>query len=703
MTLENLRQLEASLWEAADHLRANSKLNASEYSMPVLGLIFLRHATNRFDAVRAKIEARLPRRGGRTRPIVPQDFEKEAAIFLPEEARYDTLVHLKEEEDLGGAINRAMRRIEEQVPSQLEGVLPKDYTKFDKALLADLVRIFNREELRTATSDDLFGRIYEYFLNKFAMSGAQEGGEYFTPPSIVRTIVNFIEPTRGTVLDPACGSGGMFVQAAHAIAETGQRVAAAVTFHGREKSETNTHLARMNLAVHGLEGDIRQGNTFYDRWEEFLDRCDFVMANPPFNVDMVDPKNIKGDPRLFTQKKIPGISAKTKTVSNANYLWIQYFYAYLNERGRAGFVMAQSATDAGHGEKEIRQEILATGDVDILVSIGTNFFYTRSLPCSLWFFDRGRPSARRDRVLMLDARHIYRVISRKIRDFSDEQLANLTAIVHLYRGETDRYLTLIGRYFEAVFAGVDGLAEPVEDLDAPLREMTRRLHASRDALSKEDEGRQVFVSLLAEQAESIAAFEKDRAALLKALQRWAQANRRGATRLQNAAQFALHDSFEPLAQQLSALRKQIQEVQKLTLRAVDHARKELTGKAAQGWGSREVRGHLDALDQARHEALEAVRAVTYPFAQVTWLQSRFPDARMTEVPGLCKVVTQEEIAEQDHSLTPGRYVGVAPPEPEDEEHVEARLREIHAELEGLNEEAVELAAKISANFGELVG
>lgn len=699
-----MKQIESSLWEAADQLRANSKLNASEYSMPVLGLIFLRHATNRFEVVKAKIEADLPSRGGRTRDIVPQDFEKEAAIFLPEEALYDYLVELPEGEDLGASINQAMRLIEEQVPAQLEGVLPKQYAKFEKSLLADLVRIFNRDELRKTTSDDLFGRIYEYFLNKFAMSGAQEGGEFFTPPSLVRTIVSFIEPTHGTVLDPACGSGGMFVQAAHAITESGKRVASEVTFHGREKADTNTRLARMNLAVHGLEGDIQQGNTFYDRWQEFVGACDFVMANPPFNVDMVDPQKVKGDPRLFTKKKIPGISAKTKTVSNANYLWIQYFYAYLNETGRAGFVMAQSATDAGHGEKAIREQIIETGDVDIIVSIGTNFFYTRSLPCSLWFFDRGRPEERRDRVLMLDARHIYRVISRKIRDFSDEQLANLSAIVWLYRGERDRYLGLVARYFDQVFAGLGTLRTHIEALDEPLRELTERLESLCDEAPDDlEEGGSwdSFLSLLEERAEAIGAFSADRVTLLGDLASWAAQNEnRGGT---NEAQRALHDVFEPFVPSLTTVRRQINEVQKLTVRAVDQARKELSASTLTDWVNRDVKKLTDALDEARHEGLEAVRAVSHPFAQVTWLQSRFPDASMADVPGLCKVVWRDEIAHQDHSLTPGRYVGVAPPEPEDEEHVENRLREIHVELATLNEEAVALAAEIAINFEELSG
>lgn len=701
--LHQLQKLERSLWEAADQLRANSKLNASEYSMPVLGLIFLRHATNRFDAVGARIRQTLPSRGGRTREIAPADFAKEAAIFLPEKARYDYLAQLPEGEDLGKAINDAMRLVEEQVPEQLDGVLPKGYTRFERDLLANLVRIFNRDELRGPTDDDLFGRIYEYFLNEFALSGAQEGGEYFTPPSLVRTIVRFIEPSHGKVLDPACGSGGMFVQAAHAIAARGKQVAAEVTFHGQEKSETNTRLARMNLAVHGLEGDVRQGNTFYDRWPELVGQCDFVMANPPFNVDMVDPKKLKEDPRLFTAKRIPSISPRTKAVGNANYLWIQFFYAYLNERGRAGFVMAQSATDAGHGEKTIREQILATRDVDVVVSIGTNFFYTRTLPCSLWFFDRGRPEERRGRVLMLDARSIYRVISRKIRDFSDEQLANLGAIVWLYRGEEERYPQLVASYLERTRAALRVLRGPAEALDDPLDEIGRRLEAFGNQTGLEvGESAETYRELLRERSEAVASFQEDRDELLGELEAWI-AGPGAEARTTNAEQRALAESFEPFVARLVALRKHVLEVQRLSSRTVDHAQKQLSARTSDSWSNREVKQWVDALDVARHEAVEAIRAVTEAFAQVTWLQNRFPEGRMADVPGLCRVVTLEEIAAQDHSLTPGRYVGVAPPEPEDEEHVEARLQEIHAELRGLQEEAAGLAEVIAGNFEELVG
>lgn len=296
--LTNLHQLETDLWEAADQLRANSKLTATEYSMPVLGLIFLRHATNRFEAVKAEIEPMLPTRGGVRAPLKKENFQGRSAIFLPEEARYDTLVNLPDSEDIGKKIVEAMDAIEKEVP-MLAGALPKEYTRFDPDLLRRLLRIFNSEALRAATGD-VFGNIYQYFLDKFAQSGAQEGGEYFTPFSIVRTIVNVIEPEHGTVFDPAAGSGGMFVQSSYFIEQLGKQATESVTFYGQERSETNNRLARMNMAVHGLEAKIQVANTYYEDAHHLRGQCDFVMANPPFNVDGVDPDKVKTDPRLFT-------------------------------------------------------------------------------------------------------------------------------------------------------------------------------------------------------------------------------------------------------------------------------------------------------------------------------------------------------------------------------------------------------------------
>jgi len=701
--MEDLKKLEDSLWEAADRLRANSKLNATEYSMPVLGLIFLRHATNRFDRVHEQIKKRLPSRGGKTRAVTAADFASEGAIFLPEEARYDTIAALPEDQDIGKAIKEAMEAVEAQVPDLLRGVLPKEYPKFDPGLLRDLVRVFNSDELRKATNDDLFGRIYEYFLNKFAMSGAQEGGEFFTPPSLVRTIVNFIEPTHGLILDPAVGSAGMFVQAAHAIEAQGRKPSEVVSFFGQEKTETNTRLALMNLAVHGLEGTIRQGNSYYDRLDEKIGQCDFVMANPPFNVDMVDPNKLKGDRRLLARVSDLGKSKKN-TVSNANYLWIQYFYGYLKPLGRAGFVMAQAAPDIGHWEAKIRRQIVHTGDVDIMVSIGPKFFYTRPVECSLWFFDRGRAPERKHHTLMLDARGVYRVISRKIRDFSSEQLANLTAIVWLYRGQTDRYVALVRSYLEASQSAARGLGEVLAEPDGPVRKLTKRLAALIEGAPDDldVDAMAALKATIAERGEAIASLASGRKALLADLVAWAAIHGE-AVPSTNAEQVARHNSFDPFIERLGLLRRQVNEVHKLTTRAFDFARRDLGATKWDAWDGRKIGKHRDALEEARHDALDAIRAVTYPFAQATWLQTRFPDGEFAEVAGLCKVVTTDEIKDQEYSLTPGRYVGVAPPEPEDEGAIEERLQEIHVELASLNDEAVELAASIAANLEELIG
>jgi type I restriction enzyme M protein len=452
--LQNIDQIEAQLWDAADNLRANSRLTAGEYCMPVLGIIFLRHATNRYHAALREIEADQAAGKMPKRPLTAADFKKRGALLLPKEARYDELVKLPKGADLGTALVDAMNAIERDFEPLLNQ-LPKDYTRFENTLLEDLLRVFDSETLRTA-SGDIFGRINEYFLMKFAMQGAQDSGEFFTPPSLVQTIVNVIEPDHGTVFDPACGSGGMFVQSSHFIEQRGESAAHRVTFFGHEYKTSNLRLAKMNLAVHGLEGDIKEANTYYEDPHELFSKCDFVMANPPFNVDKVDAEKVKDDRRL--PFGLPGVN-KDKKISNGNYLWISYFWSYLNKTGRAGFVMSSQASSAGHGEAEVRRKIVETGDVDVMISIRPNFFYTRSVPCELWHFDKAKPNDRRDQVLMIDARNIYRKITRKIYDFSLEQLQNLTAIVWLYRGQSDRFVALVQQYLERTLAEASNIAD----------------------------------------------------------------------------------------------------------------------------------------------------------------------------------------------------------------------------------------------------
>src|SRR2546426_2713044 len=385
--LHNIDKLEADLWEAADQLRANSKLTSTEYCMPVLGVIFLRHAANRFDAATKQIQedqvsGKMPKRA-----IVHADYLRRRALWLPEVARYDSIMALPKDTDLGKALVEAMNAIETEF-EPLKGQLPKDFTIFERTVLEDLLRIFNRDSLRAA-GGDVFGRIYEYFLMKFAMERAQDKGEFFTPPSLVQTIVNVIEPDHGTVFDPACGPGGMFVQSSHFLERRGQSAAHRVTFFGQEYKTSNLRLAKMNLAVHALEGDIVEANTFYEDQHELFGKCDFVMANPPFNVDKVDAEKVKDDRRL--PFGLPGVN-KEKKVSNGNYLWISYFWSYLNKQRRAGFVMSLQASSAGHGEAAVRRKIVETGDVDVVISIRSNFFYTRTVPCELWFFDKGKPA-----------------------------------------------------------------------------------------------------------------------------------------------------------------------------------------------------------------------------------------------------------------------------------------------------------------------
>ena len=454
----NIRKLEAELWESADLLRAGSKLTSNQYCMPVLGLIFLRYAYSRFKLVEAEILKDRPMRGGRVLPVEASDFASRSALFLPREAQYAYLVELPENipaagltnwrgevmNSLGEVVNNAMELVEQQ-SEQLSGVLPKDYTMFSDELLAELLRIFNNSAL-DEVGGDIVGRIYEYFLNKFAKNIAQDDGVFFTPKSLVKMIVNVLEPTQGVLLDPACGSGGMFVQTGDFVEHAGMLANNTMTFYGQEKVEYNAQLCLMNLAVHGLSGVIKSGdeaNTFYHDAHNLDSCCDYVMANPPFNVDKVKAESAQNAGRL--PFGMPAVN-KNKEVSNANYLWISYFYSYLNEHGRAGFVMASSATDSQSKDKDIREKLVRTGHVDVMISVGNNFFYTKSLPCSLWFFDKGKQEGLRDKVLFIDARNYYTVVDRTLNEWSEWQLKNLNAIVWLYRGEVDKYQNLLSQY-----------------------------------------------------------------------------------------------------------------------------------------------------------------------------------------------------------------------------------------------------------------
>ena len=486
----NIRKLEADLWESADLLRAGSKLTSNQYCMPVLGLIFLRYAYSRFKLVEKEILKDRPVRNGRVMPVEASDFASKSALFLPREAQYEYLVNLPADiasagltnqsghvmNSLGEVVNNAMELVEAQ-SEQLKGVLPKDYTMFSDELLSELLRIFNNSAL-DEVGGDIIGGIYEYFLNKFAKNIAQDDGVFFTPKSLVKMIVNVLEPTSGILLDPACGSGGMFVQTGDFVHSAGMEANSAMTFYGQEKVEYNAKLCLMNMAVHGLNGVIKSGdeaNTFYHDAHNLDGCCDYVMANPPFNVDKVNSESTQSAGRL--PFGMPSVNQK-KEVGNANYLWSSYFYSYLNEKGRAGFVMASSATDSSGKDRDIRQKLVETGHVDVMMSVGNNFFYTKSLPCSLWFFDKGKSEELQDKVLFLDARNYYTVVDRTLNEWSEWQLKNLNAIVWLYRGEVEKYQNLLAEYAEALSA--DDLME-LDDFWAELDQRVLEIKSEEKA------------------------------------------------------------------------------------------------------------------------------------------------------------------------------------------------------------------------------
>jgi type I restriction enzyme M protein len=418
--VSNSNELEKRLWATADELRANSGLKASEYSTPVLGLIFLRYADYKFSAA----EKELVGKGGTRHKVTKEDYQAQGVIYVPDTARFQKILTLPEGFLNGGIINEAMKAIEAE-NANLKDILPKNYNVIENSTLKELLKLVS--SIPVDNEGDVFGKIYEYFLGEFAMSEGQKGGEFFTPTSLVKLIVEIIEPFHGRILDPACGSGGMFVQSARFVQKHQNNPESEIAVYGQEKTGDTVRLCKMNLAVHGLEGDIRESNTYYENIHDSVGKFDFVMANPPFNVDKIDKDRLKDD------KRFPLGLPKT---DNGNYLWIQIFYSTLNAKGRSGFVMANSAADASSSELEIRKKLIENHTVDVIVSIGPNFFYTVTLPCTLWFLDKGKNNTERaDKVLFLDARNVFKQVDRAHREFTPQQIEYLANIVRLYRGE----------------------------------------------------------------------------------------------------------------------------------------------------------------------------------------------------------------------------------------------------------------------------
>lgn len=646
----NIRKLETELWEAADLLRADSKVTSQEYCMPVLGLIFLRYAYSRFKFVEADILKDRPMRNGRQLPVESADFKTKSAIFLPIEARYEYLLNLPDDADVGKVINHAMELIEQE-STQLKGILPKNYTILQNGLLRELLRIFNNSAFNEM-KDDIIGRIYEYFLNKFAPAVASDDGVFFTPKSLVRMIVNIIEPTHGTVLDPACGSGGMFVSSADFIEQYGANANTAMTFFGQEKVEYNAKLCIMNMAVHGLNAKIVSGdeaNSFYHDAHNLEGCCDYVMANPPFNVDKVKSETCQNAGRL--PFGLPSVNGN-KEVGNGNYLWISYFYSYLNETGRAGFVMASSATDSQSKDKVIREQLVQTGDVDVMISVGNNFFYTKSLPCSLWFFDKAKRAENKDKVLFIDARNYYSAVDRTLNEWSEWQMKNLNAIVWLYRGETEKYKKLLDTYY----LYISKLLNEMSALYLDMTDSEDKAYIGSKKAAKAFAGAVGSIEKLSDSFEIIPLVDDF-------YKEWKKT-------IDNV--FKARNPFELLNNLLYFKNKGIK-----------------NGRALK----KQLNDEMETGKQQIYDSLQSIK-------EAQWLYEKFGEGVYADVPGLCKVASRAEIAEKNYSLTPGAYVGVAPVE-DDGVDFEERMKEIHKELLSLQAESNDLMDTISQNMKEM--
>jgi len=689
--LENIEAIEKRLWSAADTLRANSNYASNEYFMPVMGLVFLRHAYSRYLAVKDEIVDSLPTRGGKTPALTKKDFGKKSAIFLQPKAQFDYLVALKDSDDRAKAVIDAMESIEGDYET-LRGVLPKkEYRELNNEILGQLLRGLNPEELKKV-SGDVFGRIYEYFLTQFADQKAHDGGEFFTPVSLVALIANVLEPKKGTVLDIACGSGGMFVQSARFVENLHENPNDKLSFYGLEKNATTINLAKMNLAVHGLVGDIKKAITYYEDPHDLYKKADFLMANPPFNVDEIDADKIKNDPRL--PFGLPGVNKKGK-VSNGNYVWISYFYSYLTEQGRAGFVMSSQASSAGNTEEKVRGKLIETGHVDIMISIRSNFFYTRTVPCELWFFNKNKPAGLKDKVLMIDARNIFRKVTRKIYDFSPEQLQNILSIIWLYRGENKRFHDLVVNYISATLnEAVQGIA-PAQDYETVFTKLNKELQPFLATLPKD--GKQI--ETVKELVDCLKAYTSGSQEFTKLAQEkstwWKKQSK------DNIKLTATLKELEPLAEENNKLIKEAELMYRLANRLIDVCLNTHNSKESDEWNTREIANLKKQVEEARDTAVNQLKLARYFYHQAEWLIERFPEGKLRDVEGLVKQVDKAELKENDWSLTPGRYVGVAPEEEDPDFDFSETMQSIHAELADLNTQAADLAKNISENFKKI--
>lgn len=654
MTNEQLKKLEKDLWDSANSLRAYGGLKAADYAVPVLGLIFLRFAENKYSHYEPEILKEYEaEKGTRLERSVDAIALSKCGFYLPDFARYDYLLTLPGDESLAKKLREAMEGIEKYQDDKFKDVLPKeayfDIEKKKADILPQLLKTFS--DIPKNATGDIFGKIYEFFLGEFAMSEGQKGGEFFTPTSVVRFIVEVIEPYAGKIYDPACGSGGMFVQSATFVKEANHDLND-IYVYGQEYMGETARLAKMNLMVNNIRGEITETNSYENDPYDGLGKFDFVMANPPFNVKSVKESTVKNDERFY-KYGLPKNKGKNTndSITDANYLWISLFATSLNEKGRAGFVMPNSASDAGNSEYEIRKKVVDSGIVDCMVSMPSNMFLTVTLPATLWFFDKQKVNTdRKDKILFIDARNTYHQIDRAHREWKEENIQNLTAIVRLYRGENERYLELISQYINQVNEAIDKVPTAFNDYFTVLKNTIVNLQQySIDSKTKHksDAFKKIKESGLLEKIDALTLQNVSLPVIARN-----EAITTNEQQLAYAVQLAVYTT------QLKEIDTTLKASKDILLEVLALADKQIKIKSDKDWNALSLNG-VKQIEELQQNWKNSTDEVTYYQSNIEWLQIRFPEAKYADVVGLCKVADRNEYAEeQDYSLNSGRYVGV---------------------------------------------
>lgn len=731
MTNKEFKKLKDDLWLAANKLRADSDLKSNDYSPPVLGIIFLKFADIKYSKFENEITAEFEKnKGTRLEEPIEKIAIGKCGLYIPDTARYDYLKDLPEGEQdkpIDKAVIQAMKDIEKYVVS-LKDTLPKDeffaITRKGQSLLKQLLKLFST--IPDDSNGDLLGKIYEFFLGKFGLEEAQKGGEFFTPTSVVKLMVEFIEPYHGKIFDPACGSGGMFVQSNNFIQQHNLQKGSVtpISVYGQEKTMETVKLAKMNLAINGLRGEIKQGDSYAEDLYDSFGKFDFVMANPPFNVKEVNEDTVKKD-RRFTEYGLPKSKSQTKsagvtTIPNGNYLWISLFATSLNETGKAALVMSNSASDAGHSEYDIRKTLVRKGIISGMLTLPSNMFSTVTLPATLWFFDKAKQISDFEtgkdkiKILFVDARNVFHQVDRAHREFTEEQLQNLAAINNLRKGNNKFFIELVHSHYANAVEGMPIIKDLLESITSNLTKQFADFKKWVDIVKPNDEQKALlekenFFELLKkiQIAETTTIVNHINKSVFDFEAYTKQYNAEN-TEATNKAQHVLLADSETLLHDFlhskKELEKNFRDFEKLFKLADDN----LKSKEDKVWKAldkpKDIRLLLDKLNEYSNPVKnnnyeDEEKSPVYFLKMAEWLQQRFPKAEYEDVTGLCKLATIADIEEQDYSLNPGRYVGVVIEEDGmTEEEFETEIKRLNSELNLLNSSATDLEKLINQNI-----